>query len=201
MFYLYSNGGVRLWVDNQLVIDRWQAPSELETRSAPVDLKAGEKADVRVEYYNAGGKARIHLLWNSASTPKQIIPQRHLYPEAATNKSAPADADKQTGMLLPPGSDAGPKATRPQPSGWLAARPGRAGLALLIAGCLLALLLSINSKAVNAFSGVAPDAKSSEVTMLRRAWSSSRPQRSYLLFARRAVKVLRSFIALCYNLT
>ena len=123
-FYLYSDGGARLWVNNQLVINRWQPPSEPQTRSAPVELKAGEKADVRVEYYNAGGKAAIHLLWSSASTPKQIIPQQHLYPEAATNKSTPADTNKQTGMLLPPGSDAGPKATRPQPSaqadGWRA---------------------------------------------------------------------------------
>jgi hypothetical protein len=62
--------------------------------SAPVELKAGEKVDIRLEYYNAGGKAAINLLWNSASTPKQILPQLYLYPEAATNKSAPADNNK-----------------------------------------------------------------------------------------------------------
>jgi RHS repeat-associated protein len=141
-FYLYSDRGARLWVNNRLVIDRWQPPFELENRSAPVDLKAGERADVRVEYYSSEGKARIHLLWNSASTPKQIIPQRHLYPEAATNESTPVDANKQTGMLLP-GSNAGPKATRPQPGApnrWLTGTLGRGGLALLIACGLLALL-------------------------------------------------------------
>jgi hypothetical protein len=148
-FYLYSYGGARLWVNNQLVIDRWQAPSEPYTRSAPVELKAGEKADVRVEYYNVGGKAAVHLLWSSASTPKQIIPQRHLYPEAATDKSAPTDTNKQTGMLLPPGSDAGPKARRPQPSAlsrWPANPLGRGGLALLIACGVSALLLRINRR-------------------------------------------------------
>ena len=61
-FYLYSDGGARLWVNNQLVIDRWQPPFEPQTRSAPVELKAGEKADVRVEYYHVGGEAAIHLL-------------------------------------------------------------------------------------------------------------------------------------------
>jgi subtilisin len=103
-FYLYSDGGARLWVNNQLVIDRWQPPFEPITRSAPINLKAGEKVDVRVEYYNAGGEA-VHLLWSSASTPKQIIPQRHLYPEAATNNSAPVDANQQESQQagMPPG--------------------------------------------------------------------------------------------------
>src|SRR6266498_1645948 len=143
-FYLYSDGGARLWVNSQLVIDRWRPSSEPYTRSAPVELKAGEKADVRVEYYNAGGKASIHLLWSSASTHKFIIPQRYLYPESATDKSTPADAKQQTGMLLPPGSDAGPKATRPHlsaPDRWLANPLGRGGLALLIACGVSALLL------------------------------------------------------------
>jgi RHS repeat-associated protein len=143
-FYLYSDDGARLWVNNQLVIDHWQPSSEPQIRSAPVELKAGEKADVRVEYYNARGKAAIYLLWSSASTPKQIIPQRYLYPESATDKSTPTDTNKQTGMLLPPGSDAGPKARRPHlsaPGRWLANPLGRWGLALLIAFVVSALLL------------------------------------------------------------
>jgi hypothetical protein len=145
-FHLYSDDGARLWVNNRLVIDRWQPPFEKQIRSAPVELKAGEKVDVRVEYYDVGGEGLIQLLWSSASTPLQIIPQRHLYPEAATDKSAPTDANKQTGMLLPPGPGAGPKATRPQPGGWLALPLGRAGLASLIAGAVLALLLRIDRK-------------------------------------------------------
>jgi RHS repeat-associated protein len=147
-FYMLSDGGVRLWVKNQLVIDRWQPPFEAQASSAPVELKANEKADIRVEYYNAGRKAAIHLLWGSASTPKVIIPQRHLYPEAAADKPAPTDADRQegqqTGMLQPPGSGAGPKAIRPQSDRWPASLLGRAGLALLIACGVLALLLRIN---------------------------------------------------------
>ena len=100
-FYLYSDGGARLWVNNQLVIDRWRPSSEQQSGSAPVELKAGEKADVRIEYYSSEGKAAIYLMWNSASTPKQIIPQRYLYQEATTEKSAQADANKQKGMLPP----------------------------------------------------------------------------------------------------
>jgi subtilisin len=144
-FHLYSDDGARLWVNNRLVIDRWKAPFEPQTSSAPIELKIGEKVDIRLEYYDVGGNALIQLLWSSASTPRQIIPRRHLYPEASTDKSAPADSDAQTGMLSP-GSDAGPKATRPYPSGWMAAPFNRAGLALLIAGCVLALLLPVSRR-------------------------------------------------------
>lgn len=117
-----------------------------------------------MEYYNAGGKAAIHLLWSSASTPKQVIPRRHLHPEAATNGSTPADTNKQTGMLLPPGSGAGPKATRLQLgvlSRWLASQLSRVGLALLIACGALTLLLRINwRKARGRFAKIAAGAVS-----------------------------------------
>jgi hypothetical protein len=53
---------------------------------------------------------------------------------------------KQTGMLLPPGSDAGPKATRPQANGWLSTSLSRAGLVLLIVCGLLTLLPRIHCK-------------------------------------------------------
>jgi hypothetical protein len=66
-FYLYSDDGAMLWVNNQLAIDHWQPSSEPQTRSAPVELKAGEKADIRVEYYDAGGKARAIALQRSPS--------------------------------------------------------------------------------------------------------------------------------------
>src|SRR5262249_16055828 len=157
-FYLYSEGGARLWVNNQLVIDHWRLTSEPQTRSAPVELRAGEKADLRVEYYNAGGKAAISLMWGSASAPKQIIPQRQLYPEAATNKSAPADTNKQTGMLSPPGSDAGPKATRPQPnapSRWPANPLGRTESVLLIICGVAALLLRNGRQSRKRFAAAA----------------------------------------------
>jgi subtilisin len=143
-FYLYSEGGARLWVNNHLVIDRWRPPFERQTRSAPIELKAGEKADVRMEYYHTNGDAEIRLLWSSPSTSKQIIPRQHLYPEAATNEISPADAKQQTGMLLPPGSDSSPKAPHPQPIAEMASPLSRVGLALLITCGVLAILLRIN---------------------------------------------------------
>jgi len=118
------------------------APRGITTTGATITWTTNYNSDSQVEYGVDTGYGQ-----SAPATPKQIIPQRQLYPEAATNGSSPTDTIKQSGMLLPPGSDAGPKVTRPQPNApgrWFARPLGRAGLALLIACGVLALLLRIN---------------------------------------------------------
>lgn len=82
-FYTYTDDGVRLWVNNQLIIDKWvdQAPREW---SGTIDLTAGQKYDIMMEYYENGGGAVARLSWSSASQAKQIIPQSQLYPPSST---------------------------------------------------------------------------------------------------------------------
>ena len=78
-FYTTTDDGVRLWVNSQLVVDKWQdqAPTEW-TGSLP--LQAGKKYPLTMEFYQAGGGAEAVLSWSSPSTAKAIIPQTQLYP-------------------------------------------------------------------------------------------------------------------------
>ncbi len=73
-----TDDGVRVWVDDVLVIDEWydRPPTD---HTATVDLVAGERVNFRVEYYENGGGAQAQLFWSSASQPEQIIPQVALY--------------------------------------------------------------------------------------------------------------------------
>lgn len=71
--YTKSDDGVRLWVDNQLLIDDWTRHSTSE-KSATMRLEAGRKYAIRLEYFNAYGSANVQLSWSSASVPKQVIP-------------------------------------------------------------------------------------------------------------------------------
>src|SRR4030095_15012958 len=48
-FSLISSGSIRLWVDNQLVINRWDGHST-QTDAANVALKGGQRYDIRIEY-------------------------------------------------------------------------------------------------------------------------------------------------------
>lgn len=74
-----SDDGVRLWLNGRLLIDNWtwHAPTE---DSASVNLVAGRRYFVRIDYREDAGGAVAKLLWSSRSQPKQVIPQSQLSP-------------------------------------------------------------------------------------------------------------------------
>ncbi|HKY29698.1 MAG TPA: PA14 domain-containing protein, partial [Pyrinomonadaceae bacterium] len=86
-FYTLTDDGVRLWINGQLVIDKWldQGPTEW---SGSIALTAGQRYDVVMEFYENGGGATAKLSWSSASQPKQIIPQSRLYPPGSSSQVA-----------------------------------------------------------------------------------------------------------------
>ncbi len=92
-FYLQSDDGVRLWVNGVKLIDNWVNQGTTET-SASINLTAGQKYNIVVEYYENTGEAVAKLLWSSAGTPKSIIPQSQLYPAAMP----PAGEGSGTGL-------------------------------------------------------------------------------------------------------
>jgi hypothetical protein len=64
-----EDDGVRVWIDGTLVIDAW-GPHDSTTTEAATTLSAGVPHQIRVEYQQLDGKARIKLLWESAGSPK-----------------------------------------------------------------------------------------------------------------------------------
>jgi chitodextrinase len=76
-FYAYADDGVRVWVNNQLIIDYWQ--NGWGERTGTITLAADALYDIKVEYFDDGGGARMELSWSSASQAKQIVPQNRLY--------------------------------------------------------------------------------------------------------------------------
>ena len=78
-FHTVSDDGVRLWVDNHLIINNWTNHGATEN-SGSITLTAGKKYDIKLEYYEDGGAATIKLSWTPPGLSKQIIPQARLYP-------------------------------------------------------------------------------------------------------------------------
>jgi len=78
-FYTTSDDGVRLWVDDQLVIDQWipQGPTEHQGR---IQLQAGRSAPIKLEYFERQGGAMVELRFQHDKIPKQIIPAYLLFP-------------------------------------------------------------------------------------------------------------------------
>ncbi|MBA4854072.1 PA14 domain-containing protein [Emticicia sp. BO119] len=73
-----ADDGIRVWINNQLVLDRWVDQS-FTTYNFMVNLVAGQKVPVKVEYYENGGDAAVKLEWASVSQVKEVIPQSQLF--------------------------------------------------------------------------------------------------------------------------
>lgn len=78
-FYTNTDDGVRLWVNGVLLIDKWQSQSATEY-SGKIDLEAGKKYEIKMEYYEHRRGASAKLMWSSLSQEKEIIPSSQLYP-------------------------------------------------------------------------------------------------------------------------
>ncbi|MCP4047395.1 MAG: putative baseplate assembly protein [Gammaproteobacteria bacterium] len=78
-FYTESDDGVRLWVNDQLVINNWSVHGVTED-SGSISLNSNEKYNIRLEFYENTGLAVIKLYWAPPGQSKQIIPQGRLYP-------------------------------------------------------------------------------------------------------------------------
>ncbi|MDO9231295.1 MAG: PA14 domain-containing protein [bacterium] len=77
-FHVTGDDGIRLWVNDQIVVDGWieQRPTE---HTGMISLTAGQKYNIKMEYYENKGGAVAKLAWSNAKQSKEIIPQTQLY--------------------------------------------------------------------------------------------------------------------------
>ncbi|NQX14216.1 CotH kinase family protein [Microbacteriaceae bacterium VKM Ac-2855] len=87
-----TSDGVRVWVGDSLVIDDWTG-SKL-VNDATVDLTAGTAVKLRVEFFDAGGDAKLSLAWKTPSSstltrlPADVMTNGVTSPGSATGISA-----------------------------------------------------------------------------------------------------------------
>ncbi len=79
-FVTRSDDGVRLWIDGKVLINHWSDHSPAWDQAVPVDLVAGHRYNIQLEYYENMGGSVIQLLWSYPGQTEQAIPQQRLYP-------------------------------------------------------------------------------------------------------------------------
>ena len=67
-FYTQADDGVRLWVNNELIIDDWKQHG-VQERSGTIQLEAGEFYDIKLEYFE---KKETRLYLYSGRVPVKI---------------------------------------------------------------------------------------------------------------------------------
>lgn len=85
-FHISSDEGVRLFLDDKLIINTWSRKKRAQEHSAQVKLKKGFHK-IKIEYFFNQRHADIKLLWSSSSFKKRIIPSKVLYPPASQEVS------------------------------------------------------------------------------------------------------------------
>jgi hypothetical protein len=101
-FYPTVQGGVRLWVDDRLLIDEWRdfgvderwKPSQEDQKPVEyhraIHLEVGTHPIVmEFSYERSFGPAVASLSWGSPAIPKQVIPQAALSLPAKANRPSP----------------------------------------------------------------------------------------------------------------
>lgn len=81
VFVTDSTDGARLWVDGRLVIDHWAAHGR-SLDEAAIDLEAGNRYDLRLEFRDDDGPAVARLLWEPPGSEREVIPAGVLHPYA-----------------------------------------------------------------------------------------------------------------------
>lgn len=77
-FHTSSNDGVRLWIDDRLIIDRWVDQTETE-HTGVVRVEKGQQLRLKLEYFYNGGQGAAKMAWSGPGYPKKPVP-----PEALT---------------------------------------------------------------------------------------------------------------------
>jgi hypothetical protein len=80
-FETLSDDGVRLWVNGTRIINNWTNHAATYNTSGNVTLTAGQRYDVKMEFYENTGAAWAQLDWRRpGQMAYSVIPQAQLYP-------------------------------------------------------------------------------------------------------------------------
>lgn len=96
-FSTISDDGIRLWVNGTQVINNWSDHGSTTDNSQSIALTAGQKYDIKLEYYENVAGAIARLRWAYPGQGQQIIPTAQLYPASV---AAPAPAPTTSGGTM-----------------------------------------------------------------------------------------------------
>lgn len=87
---MWADDGVRLWVNDQLVIDDWIVTESKQRTATWTSPAAGTTARIRVEYFDGGGNALVSLWWARPGLSTEKIPGQYLRPRYGLTTSTVA---------------------------------------------------------------------------------------------------------------
>jgi hypothetical protein len=94
-FSTFVDGGVRLWVNNQLIIDEWKDPYKTVEYANVIDLPGGS-VPLRMEFFDDVGQAEARLVITSENgTGTAVVPA-----SSSSTTSNPTDLAPMTAQVI-----------------------------------------------------------------------------------------------------
>ena len=87
-FTAQTDDGLRLWIDNNLIIDKWQ-PQPYSEWSGTIPLTTGRSHTVRMEYEELKGEAEARLLWSSPQFDRAVMGKSQLFGKMLVTANEP----------------------------------------------------------------------------------------------------------------
>jgi mono/diheme cytochrome c family protein len=76
----YSDDGIRVWLNGSQIINNWTDHAPTNNTSGTVNLTAGQRYSLTIEYYENGGGAVAQLRWRLPNTTGyQLVPASQLF--------------------------------------------------------------------------------------------------------------------------
>lgn len=102
-FYCFAGGGVRLWVNNVLLIDKWAEKYPGNITSKTIGLIAGQLYDIKLEFFNLDDRSGCTLEWASGTLKREFIPMCQLYTGVIPKENKPpiVNAGQDITITLP----------------------------------------------------------------------------------------------------
>ena len=85
-FKTNNDDGTRLWVNGQLIIDDWTGHPPT-WKQGSINLSAGQKYSIKIEFGDFGGGAQAQLYWEYPGQGMEIVPSCRLYAEGSNMNS------------------------------------------------------------------------------------------------------------------
>jgi GH35 family endo-1,4-beta-xylanase len=98
-FTLTADETARLWVNGQLLVNA-QGTDTPAAYTGTINLVAGRRYDIEVEYQNQVGGGQVRLEWASPSQPRQVIPAGQLFP--SERGGLLGEGSQLSGIVYPP---------------------------------------------------------------------------------------------------
>ncbi len=91
-FYFKADDAARVWVNGKLLVNAWPRAGGATTEfSGTIELVAGVRVPIVVEFHEISGDAQAELRWSSQNVAKDFIPTARLFPAVPPRILSPLD--------------------------------------------------------------------------------------------------------------